>query len=119
MLQRVHQLMHPVVPNMLKIFVSDCAHWGNGPVQAAELAVRAGVEAGGGAALPGMILNTSKTTTYTDAESGQEHSVPAGRMECTMQVRLHPSTHVYSPLCCIHYRQRVNSSTVADSTGLY
>ena len=55
-------------------------------VQAAELAVRAGVEAGGGAALPGMILNTSKTTTYTDAHTGQEHSVPAGRMECTMQV---------------------------------
>ena len=72
------------------------------PVQAAELAVRAGVEAGGGAALPGMILNTSKTISYTDAESGQEHSMPAGRMECTMQVRLHPHTHVYLPLCCIN-----------------
>ncbi|KAL3139801.1 hypothetical protein ABBQ38_004102 [Trebouxia sp. C0009 RCD-2024] len=54
-------------------------------LKAAELAVRAGVESGGGAALPGMILNTSKTTTYTDAHSGQERSVPAGRMECTMQ----------------------------------
>ena len=61
---------------------------GPGAVQAAELAVRAGVEAGGGAALPGMILNTSKMTTYTDVASGQEHSVPAGRMECTMQVIL-------------------------------
>ncbi|KAA6420439.1 MAG: low photochemical bleaching 1 [Trebouxia sp. A1-2] len=54
-------------------------------LKAAELAVRAGVEAGGGAALPGMILNTSKKTAYTDATTGQEHSVPAGRMECTMQ----------------------------------
>ena len=60
-------------------------------VQAAELAVRAGVEAGGGAALPGMILNTSKETTYTNAATGREHSVPAGRMECTMQVR--PYSH--------------------------
>lgn len=54
-------------------------------LKAAELAVRAGVEAGGGAALPGMILNTSKETTYTNAATGREHSVPAGRMECTMQ----------------------------------
>lgn len=61
-------------------------------VQAAELAVRAGVEAGGGAALPGMILNTSKETTYTNAATGREHSVPAGRMECTMQVR--PYSHI-------------------------
>jgi len=53
--------------------------------------VRAGVEAGGGAALPGMILNTSKKTTYTDATSGQEHCVPAGRMECTMQVSCLPA----------------------------
>jgi len=52
------------------------------------------VEAGGGAALPGMILNTSKKTTYTDAASGQEHSVPAGRMECTMQVSCLPAN------CC-------------------
>ena len=63
-------------------------------VQAAELAVRAGVEAGGGAALPGMILNTSKRTTYTDAATGLEHSVPAGRMECTMQVRHCPLVHL-------------------------
>ena len=78
-----------------------------GTLQAAELAVRAGVKAGGGAALPGMILNTSKKTTYTDAWSGEEHSVPAGRMECTMQVGL-PSPllvlagavqHAHSFLC--------------------
>ncbi len=68
--------------------------------QAAELAVRAGVEAGGGAALPGMILNLSKKTTFTDASTGQEHSVPAGRMECTMQVTLYccsPSVNSISP----------------------
>lgn len=41
---------------------------------------------GGGAALPGMILNTSKKTTFVDAATGQERSVAAGRMECTMQV---------------------------------
>ena len=61
--------------------------------QAAELAVRAGVKSGGGAALPGMILNTSKKTTYTDASTGQQHSVPAGRMECTMQVCRLPLLH--------------------------
>ena len=76
-----------------------------GHVQAAELAVMAGVEAGGGAALPGMILNTSKKTTFTDAHSGQERSVPAGRMECTMQVGLpSPCTSSYGPMaytyCC-------------------
>lgn len=71
-------------------------------MQAAELAVRAGVESGGGAALPGMILNTSKTTTYTDAHSGQEHSVPAGRMECTMQVAHQTSSPaVHGTLSCM------------------
>lgn len=53
--------------------------------QAAEAAVRAGVQSGGGAALPGMIFNQSKKVTYTDAVSGRERSVYAGRMECTMQ----------------------------------
>lgn len=48
------------------------------------------MEMGGGAALPGMILNTSKKTTFVDAASGQERSVAAGRMECTMQVCCHP-----------------------------
>ena len=70
--------------------------------QAAELAVRAGVEAGGGAALPGMILNTSKKTTYTHAATGQEHSVPAGRMECTMQVSCLPAN-----CCCVCFIPRV------------
>jgi hypothetical protein len=55
--------------------------------QAAEAAVRAGVRAGGGAALPGMIFNQSKTVAYTDAGSGRERCVRAGRMECTMQAR--------------------------------
>lgn len=69
---------------LLKFSELHC-NYNTGVWQAAELAVRAGVEAGGGAALPGMILNTSKKTTYLDAESGEEHSVAAGRMECTMQ----------------------------------
>lgn len=55
-------------------------------LQAAEAAVRAGVQSGGGAALPGMIFNQSKKVTYTDALTGRERSVHAGRMECTMQV---------------------------------
>lgn len=55
-------------------------------MQAAEAAVRAGVQSGGGAALPGIIFNQSKKVTYTDAVSGLERSVYAGRMECTMQV---------------------------------
>ena len=62
------------------------------------------MEAGGGAALPGMILNTSKKTTYTDVASGQEHSVPAGRMECTMQVSCLPANCCpvwFLPLVCV------------------
>lgn len=54
--------------------------------QAAEAAVRAGVASGGGAALPGMIFNGSKTVSWVDAATGSTHSEPAGRMECTMQV---------------------------------
>ena len=84
-------------------------------MQAAELAVRAGVEAGGGAALPGMILNTSKMTTYTDVATGQEHSVPAGRMECTMQVMLHhTSMHMFLThytLECTHLQHSSSSSS--------
>ena len=57
-------------------------------LQSAEAAVKAGVQSGGGAALPGMIFNQSKKVTYTDAVTGQDHSVYAGRMECTMQVCL-------------------------------
>ena len=48
--------------------------------------MKAGVQSGGGAALPGMIFNQSKKVGYTDAATGQERSVYAGRMECTMQV---------------------------------
>eukprot|EP00884_Botryococcus_braunii_P021126 jgi/Botrbrau1/7698/Bobra.0159s0135.1 len=51
----------------------------------AELAVKAGVKAGGGAALPGMVFNTKKLVTYRDAITHQEHELHAGRMECTMQ----------------------------------
>lgn len=47
------------------------------------------MQSGGGAALPGMIFNQSKKVTYTDAVTGKERSVYAGRMECTMQVLLH------------------------------
>lgn len=60
-------------------------------LQAAEGAVRAGVRSGGGAALPGMIFNAGKKVTYTDALSGAERSVHAGRMECTMQVQAPPA----------------------------
>ena len=49
--------------------------------------MRAGVCSGGGAALPGMIFNQGKHVAYTDAASGRERCVRAGRMECTMQVR--------------------------------
>ena len=56
-------------------------------VQAAAGAVRAGIAAGGGAALPGMIFNGKKQVSYLDAASGEQHSVRAGRLECTMQVR--------------------------------
>ena len=48
--------------------------------------MRAGVAAGGGAALPGMLFNAKKPVTYTDAITGKDCSVPAGRLECTMQV---------------------------------
>jgi hypothetical protein len=59
--------------------------------QEAEGAVKAGVKAGGGAALPGMIFNTKKKVKYHDAVTQQDREVYAGRMECTMQV--------YPPSC--------------------
>ncbi|EPS73538.1 hypothetical protein M569_01217, partial [Genlisea aurea] len=34
--------------------------------------------------LPGMVLNVNKSITYTD-QFGMKHSVPGGRLECTMQ----------------------------------
>ena len=53
--------------------------------QAAELAVKAGVASGGGAALPGLMMNLNKT--YKDQATGQEQDVRGGRLECAMQVR--------------------------------
>ena len=64
--------------------------------------MRAGVQSGGGAALPGMIFNQSKKVTYTDAVTGQDRSVYAGRMECTMQVCLSNGAAGCQRLCtCI------------------
>ncbi len=56
-------------------------------MQAAEAAVRAGAAAGGGAALPGLIFNASKRVEEPDLSGagGPPTSVPAGRLECTMQ----------------------------------
>ncbi|CAL8466978.1 g6514 [Coccomyxa elongata] len=54
-------------------------------LQAVEAAVKAGVKSGGGAALPGMIFNQGKKVAYTDVVSGEDKSVYAGRLECTMQ----------------------------------
>ena len=48
--------------------------------------MRAGVASGAGAAMPGMIFNMKKRVTYRDAATGEQRSVHAGRMECTMQV---------------------------------
>jgi hypothetical protein len=49
--------------------------------------VRAGAEGDGGAALPGLIFNGSKCVEEPDPAGGPPNSVPAGRLECTMQVR--------------------------------
>jgi len=79
------------------------------------------VEAGGGAALPGMILNTSKKTTYTDAATGQEHSVAAGRMECTMQVSCLPANccrvwSVHLNVCDCGMTCKQNSNSLCTAT---
>ena len=50
------------------------------------MAVRADTTGTGGAMLPGMIFNSSKRVAYTDALTGEQRNVPAGRLECTMQV---------------------------------
>lgn len=55
-------------------------------LQAAEAAVRAGATGDGGAALPGLIFNGSKCVEEPDPAGGPPRSVPAGRLECTMQV---------------------------------
>jgi len=47
--------------------------------------LRKGFVKGGGAVLPGMIFNLNKKVSYTDALTGAERSVHAGRLECTMQ----------------------------------
>lgn len=65
-------------------------------VQAAEAAVKAGVASGGGAALPGMIFNSKKTVSWVDAATGRARKEPAGRMECTMQVKPKIATTVIS-----------------------
>ncbi|KAK9833071.1 hypothetical protein WJX74_006343 [Apatococcus lobatus] len=52
-------------------------------LKAAELAVKAGVASGGGAALPGLMMNLNKT--YKDKATGQEQDVRGGRLECAMQ----------------------------------
>ena len=52
------------------------------------MAVRADTSGTGGAMLPGMIFNSAKRVAYTDALSGEQRNVPAGRLECTMQVGL-------------------------------
>lgn len=57
-----------------------------GAWQAVEAAVRAGVAEGGGAALPGIIFNAKKKAKFLDPNTGEQRSVHAGRMECTMQV---------------------------------
>ena len=68
--------------------------------------MRAGVRSGGGAALPGMIFNAGKRVTYTDALTGAERTVHAGRMECTMQARALCSAP-WMPLCsCRHCQCR-------------
>lgn len=36
--------------------------------------------------MPGMIFNMKKRVSYRDAATGEQRSVHAGRMECTMQV---------------------------------
>lgn len=69
------------------------------PGQDAELAVRAGVRTGGGAALPGMVFNKKKLVQYCDAVTHEQREVCAGRMECTMQVQLPPiSSEVSYPV---------------------
>lgn len=50
--------------------------------------MRAGAEGDGGGALPGLIFNGSKCVEEPDPAGGPARSVPAGRLECTMQVRL-------------------------------
>ena len=51
--------------------------------------MRAGIAAGGGAALPAPVFNMKKRFEYRCALSGERRSVVAGRMECTMQARPH------------------------------
>ena len=65
-------------------------------LQAAEGAVRAGIAAGGGAALPAPVFNLKKRFDYRCAVTGERRSVVAGRMECTMQARV----LVLAPLLC-------------------
>ena len=47
--------------------------------------MKAGVAAGGGAALPGMLFNAKKAIEAVDPETGGPQRVRAGRLECSMQ----------------------------------
>ncbi len=58
--------------------------------------MRAGIAAGGGAALPAPVFNLKKRFDYRCAVTGERRSVVAGRMECTMQARV----LVLLPLLC-------------------
>ena len=60
--------------------------------------MRAGIAAGGGAALPAPVFNMKKRFDYRCALSGERRSVVAGRMECTMQARAHAAASCASPL---------------------
>ena len=59
--------------------------------------MRAGIAAGGGAALPAPVFNMKKRFDYRCALSGERRSVVAGRMECTMQARPHLAASRASP----------------------
>ncbi len=74
--------------------------------------MKAGIAAGGGAALPGLMMNLNKS--YKDFAHGQESDVKGGRLECTMQV--HPGPIV--PFCrCLGLplaRKHVSISVLAE-----
>ena len=62
--------------------------------------MRAGIAAGGGAALPAPVFNMKKRFDYRCVLSGERRSIVAGRMECTMQARAHLAASRASPDSC-------------------
>lgn len=86
-------------------------------VQAAEAAVRAGAEGDGGAALPGLIFNGSKCVEEPDLNGGPATLVPAGRLECTMQVSMRSfHTRAFVTECgaaCVRSPSRLGGLVVA------